>query len=205
MLLDLAKYKCTHFLVEWRIPHDFNLVSLSDVVGQRITPSKPYTCKEAYTISGGFHIVDAQIVRKPRQTCELTLHFDCFLNEEGETSQTDPVTQLIQKLSALELVSTFHYEIVLTFSREASRLFFPLKLPVIAGAILDEFRGFNGVKYESGKLLYKLSIESPELKELYFNVEFHRRESFSSGSLEQKLGEAVNIAKNIIPEDEWRL
>ena len=204
MLLDLARFKCTHFLMQGRIRLPDGAAFFERVIGQRVTPKRPYSCEESYNVSGGFHYLRALVDRKLLQTYEISLHLDCDPDEEGEVSNDRAVSHLIQELSISDIRAVFDYDIVFVFSRQASRAIFPWKLPVLPGAVLDEVRGFRGIKNEGRRVLYKLSIESPELDELYINVEFRREDVLGYDSLEQRLLEATKIAQNIVSDDEWR-
>jgi hypothetical protein len=73
----------------------------------------------------------------------------------------------------------------------------------MSGAIIDEFRGFRGVKREGSKIAYEVSLDSPELKELFINIEYRRREIFDSELLHQTIREAASIVEGIIPASNW--
>ena len=68
-----------------------------------------------------------------------------------------------------------------------------------------EIRGFRGVKHRDSEVAYQLSAESPELKELYINIEFSHRDTFSLASFARRLEEATGIVRNMVPAEEWVL
>ena len=71
---------------------------------------------------------------------------------------------------------------------------------------MDEIRAFKGVKFHPGPrktIKYQLSVETPDLKELYVNVEFTRNQVFHSDMIHQTLREAAGVVRDIIPESEW--
>jgi hypothetical protein len=197
-LLDLAKFKCAHLMLEGILAVPNGPAFFNRVVGRRITPKTSYQCEESYNASGGFHTVTATIERRQR-AYGVEMHFDCTLGEEGTASEKRDASKLLEALSELNVATTYSYDIVFEFGRDATQRFFPLKLPILTGAAIDEFRGFRGVKHQGGRVAYRLSIESPDLKELYINVEVSYREKLSLASLERRLQEAASIARGIVP------
>ena len=186
-----------------KIPSRFGSVLLQEVVGQRVTPKNPIRLAEDYSATGRVHCVALFIHRIPRRPNQLLIdvHFHPPSHEEADKPLA--VTELMQKLAELRFESEFSYDILFILGTKASQMIFPLKLPLLAGTIIDEFRGFRGVKHQGGKIAYKLSIESPELKELYVNVEMVRKEVLNPDLLHQTVREAAGIVAGIIPESEW--
>lgn len=133
----------------------------------------------------------------------MVVHVDSFLDENEEIEEPVFVIDLMKKLTESRFEAEFNYDIVFTLGRKASRMLFPLKLPFMAGSVIDEFRGFRGVKRDGRNIAYEVSIDSPALKELYINIEFSRKEVFDSDLLNQTIREAASIVEGIIPASEW--
>jgi len=143
------------------------------------------------------------IHRTPRRATQLVIDIHFHPPTHTEADETEPVTQLIHRLTTLRFESEFTYDIFFTLGKKASQRIFPLKLPLLAGTIVDEFRGFRGVKHEGERIAYQLSIESPELKELYVDIKMSRREVFHYDLLHQIVREAAGILEELVPASEW--
>ena len=203
ILPDLARYKCTHFRLTGKIPSRFGSVPLQEVVGQRVTRINPIWLTEDYSATGRLHRVTLVIHHIPRRANELLIDVRFHPPSNEEVDEALAVTELMLKLAELRFESEFSYDIVFALGTKASQMIFPWKLPFLAYTIMDEVRGIRGVKHQGGKIAYKLSIESPELKELYVNVEMVRKEVFNPDLLHQTVREAAGIVAGIIPESEW--
>jgi hypothetical protein len=203
ILPDLARYRCNYVLMQGKVPSRFGTVSLNEVVGRRIAPGKPFDAEDFYSASGRTHTALVTIGRYPRRANQISILLRCLPNEVVNVGGPSQFIGLLQRLTELRFESAFTYDIGFTLGRKAAMRLFPLKLPLLPGTIMDEIRGFRGVKHEGAEIAYQLSIESPELKELYVSIELSRNEVFNLDLLPQTLREAAGIMAGIVPEAEW--
>lgn len=147
--------------------------------------------------------MQVRVRRRSQRTNEILIHIDCPRNKEVEIENSGEVVELLERLTVSRFDADFSYDVSLRLSSKAAHRLFPLKLPLMTGAIIDELRGFKGIKREGSKIAYEVSMDSPELKDLYINIEFSRREVFDSDLLHQTLREAASIVEGIIPASDW--
>ena len=202
MLPDLGTYRCTHFVVGGRIPHLPDPTAMPKVLGQQVTRNRPYHRTELYAAGGKVHRADVLVRRMSGQGYRFSLHVDSFDDPEAEPVEAPYTSQLIQLLTSWRFESQLDYDILFVLGRRATRVVFPWKFPV-GGAVVDEIRGFRGVKHEANRIRYEMSIESPDLKDLYVDFEFKRTEVFDSARLQETITDMAEIVKAIIPETGW--
>jgi hypothetical protein len=185
------------------MPAKLSLTTLYEILGQRVSQSHPFMLERFYGASGEAHRVQVRMIRRSQRSCEILIHIDCPRNKKVEVENSGAVVELLERLSALRFNAEFSYDVSFRLGSKAAQMLFPLKLPIMSGAIIDEFRGFRGVKREGSKIAYEVSLDSPELKELFINIEYRRREIFDSELLHQTIREAASIVEGIIPASNW--
>lgn len=205
MLPDLASHNCTHLFVSSRITRGLNSSTVRELTGEKLQTEAVPVAEEGYHASGSSHNFRLFLVKRGRFPF-LALHIDSLPSMSDPPSDSPSVAGLLDRLKSLRLTSLWRFDMMFTLGPAASKAIFPIRLPAFGGAAWDEIRGLKGVKYETpGKkrIKYDLSIESPELKELYVNVEFRRREAFDIEMVNQALREGNGVVRAIIPESGW--
>lgn len=204
MLPDLASYQCTHIVASSRVSRGLNASVVRRLTGEKLQAEGGPVAEESYQASGEEHNIRVFILKRGRSPY-VVVHIDCLLDMDGVPPNSRDVGDLLEDLKSLNLTAEWHFDMMFILGSAASKAVFPIRLPVFGDAGMDEIRGLKGVKYEdaSKKIKYELSIESPDLKELFLNVEFHRREAFDIEMIRQALREGNGVVRAIIPTSGW--
>lgn len=202
VLPDLAQHQCVSFTMKGVLPIDSALVNR--VAGQRVTPSKPFAAMTAYLASRRVHYAAVAIGREPRQPSELVITAACDLQETAESLEANtPAMGALQRLSDVGVEMDLTYELDFILGRRAVKKLFPLKPPPGAGGVIDEVRGFTGVKRLGDQLAYIISVDSPDLDDVHVNLEMKRRGVFGAGLTAQAVEAAADILAGVVPRSEW--
>jgi len=204
MLPDMSASRCTHLLITGAIAKGLNSNVVRQLTGEGLSERRRPVAEEEYVIGGSSQNARIFMAKQGRSTF-LVVHVDRFDNMDSH-EESSQVTNLLESLNSLNLQTRFDFDFLFTLGARAARGIFPVRLPVFANLEMDEIRAFKGVKFHPGPrkaIKYQLSVETPDLKELYVNVEFTRNQVFHSDMIHQTLREAAGVVRDIIPESEW--
>ena len=204
MLPDLPQFNCVHCLVVGRITKGIRASEISQLTNQSFRTNQSVMLVQRYNYSEAPHLSSVRFTRTSARTLEFALHIDWDPTQEPVTDEPTRVADIFAEISDRSVSSSVDFNFLFEFSEESAKQLFPSQFPIFGKHALDQIRGFRGVKFQGSRKSdpYMLSIESPDLKELYVDVEFNRRQIIHSEFLEQTLREAAGIARGMVPESE---
>ena len=205
LLPDLSSLNCVHFVLSGRITRGLNASSVRQLIGRPLPQYRNFIEIEEYERNSSPHRAIFRLTRTTARSTQINVHFDCGTGQtDGGAPVNTPVTDYLRELNSFEIRSQFQYQVLFELGRKASHRLFPLRWPILGTSAVDEIRGFRAVKYQvPTRTRYDLSIESPELRELYISVEFKRELVFNTALFQPAIEEAAGVARQLVPEEDW--
>ena len=203
----LQMYSCVHLLVRFTsvLPdHMFERLRAETNPDRASTRTIEWRWE---AIAGDGHFLYSQSfvkLRSPRRSSQydIELHYDLAEKPQrrADVKTSARVDQIMTLLGDLNGEASVLSEARFEYDEQTARKLFPIKSESLqeGESLFDEVRGLTVVKTENGRGIYRVALESVDLKELSLEVFFGVDMQFSGDLPNQVLEQAHLIASKFI-------
>lgn len=206
MVLNLEFYSCRHLLFAGRCPLTQELVQrLKEGLQIDMGSRRRALLSEKFRPATLVHSLQLTLKKRTslrEDMLEIEFHFDAAKASRHMQLEEKPyLTQTaLETMGAVTDNIEFDCSALFLYGGDAVKSLFPIRfgLPEVPDRSFDEIRGISAVKMSDGKEIYKVYLESTDLKELHLEIDFNIPGLFSLDLPQAILEEAHKIASRFV-------